>query len=161
MSLDVRTITKAEVGAWVDAMRRGFLDGPAPDSTEADQRAATVDFDHTWGAFDGDRVVGTLRSFDTAFSVPGGEVPATALTHVTVTATHRRRGLLTRMITADLTACARRGDAVSVLVSAEYPIYGRFGYGPAADGVRYEVDAVGVGFTRDVGGSVEPVDRDT
>jgi predicted acetyltransferase len=94
-------------------------------------------------------------------AVPGGQtVSATALTHVTVSATHRRQGLLTRMITADLTSCAERGDAVGVLVAAEYPIYGRFGYGPVGDGVRYDIDATSAQFLTDVGGTIEPVDRD-
>ena len=40
------------------------------------------------------------------------------------------------MITADLASCAARGDAVSVLIAAEYPIYGRFGYGAGRRGGR-------------------------
>jgi predicted acetyltransferase len=150
------------VAPWVDAMRAGFLNEPVTSSVEADWRAGFFDLDHTWGAFDGDRVVGTLRSFDTRVTVPGGlDVAATALTHVTVSASHRRQGLLSRMITADLAACAARGDAVSVLVAAEYPIYGRFGYGPAAEGVDYEIDTVGLTVTAPRTGSIETVDRDT
>jgi len=160
MAVDVRTITAPEVGPWVDAMRAGFLNEPVTNPTEAEWRGSFFDLDHTWGAFDGDRVVGTLRSFDTRLTVPGGrDVPATALTHVTVLASHRRRGLLSRMILDDLDACARRGDAVSVLVAAEYPIYGRFGYGPATENVRIEVDTVGLTVTGERSGSVEAVDR--
>ncbi len=162
MAVDVRTITASELPRWVDAMRTGFQSPPAPNPTEAEWRATCTDLDHTWGAFDGDRIVGTLRSFATPFAVPGGvDVDATALTHVTVAATHRRRGLLTRMITADLDSCAARGDAVSVLIAAEYPIYGRHGYGPAAEAVKLVVDAQGIEFTHQPAGSVELVDRDT
>ena len=162
MAIDVRTITASEVAPWIDAMRAGFLNEPVTSTAEAEWRGSFFDLDHTWGAFDGDRVVGTLRSFDTKLTVPGGrDVPATALTHVTVLASHRRRGLLSRMILDDLDACARRGDAVSVLVAAEYPIYGRFGYGPATEGVRIEVDTVGLTVTGDRSGSVETVDRAT
>ena len=162
MSVEVRTIRASEVSPWVDTMRAGFLNDPVTTSDEADWRATFFDLDHTWGAFDGDRVVGTLRSFDTRVSVPGGgDVAATALTHVTVSASHRRQGLLSRMLTADLVSCAERGDAVSVLVAAEYPIYGRFGYGPAAEGVDFEIDTVGLTVTGEQGGSMEVVDRDT
>jgi predicted acetyltransferase len=162
MAVDVRTIRAPEVAPWVDAMRAGFLNDPATSSDEADWRATFTDLDHTWAAFDGDRVVGTLRSFDTRLSVPGRrDVAATALTHVTVSASHRRQGLLSRMITADLASCAERGDAVSVLVAAEYPIYGRFGYGPAAEGVDFEIDTVGLKVTGPRTGSIEVVDRDT
>ncbi len=63
------------------------------------------------------------------------------------------------MITSDLASCASRGDAVSVLIAAEYPIYGRYGYGPAAESVELTLDAT-VTFTTDRIGSVELVDRD-
>jgi predicted acetyltransferase len=162
MPADVRTIRAPEVASWVDAMRAGFLEGPAPTTEEAEWRGTFFDLAHTWAAFDGDRVVGTLRSFDTRMTVPGDrDVSATALTHVTVAGSHRRQGLLSRMITADLAACAERGDAVSLLVAAEYPIYGRFGYGPAVEGVRLDIDTVGLTVTGERTGSVEAVDRDT
>jgi predicted acetyltransferase len=73
---------------------------------------------------------------------PGGAgLAANALTGVTVHATHRRRGLLTRMITADLAEAKERGDVVSTLIAAEYAIYGRFGFGPAARGASWRVNA--------------------
>jgi predicted acetyltransferase len=162
MSVDVRTIELDEVARWVDAVRTGFLDPPAPDTSEAEFRAAHIDFDHTWAAVDGARIVGTLRSFDTTLAVPGNRVvSAAALTHVTVSASHRRRGLLSQMITADLRSCADRGDAVGTLVAAEWPIYGRFGYGAAAEAVRLDVDTRGLVIDGDRTGSVELVDRDT
>ncbi len=65
------------------------------------------------------------------------------------------------MITADLRSCAERGDAVGTLVAAEWPIYGRFGYGPAAESVRLDVDTSGLVIHGDRTGSVELVDRDT
>ena len=65
------------------------------------------------------------------------------------------------MITADLRSCAERGDAVGTLVAAEWPIYGRFGYGAAAESVRLDVDTRGLVIHGDRTGSVELVDRDT
>jgi len=118
-----------------------------------------VDLERTWGAFKSDRVVGTLRSFSTAFTVPGpAEVQVAALTNVTVAPTHRRQGLLTEMITADLRASAARHEAIGILIASEYPIYGRFGYGPAIEGASYSVDLKSVRFLRPEGGTVELVD---
>ena len=57
--------------------------------------------------------------------------PRRGLTNVTVSATHRRRGLLNRMMAPDLDVAKEQGEAASILIAAEYPIYGRFGYGPA------------------------------
>lgn len=142
--LDVRRITDAEVPAWVEANNAGFHRHGRDGEVEA--RRPALDLDRTWGAFDGDRVVGTLRSFATELTVPGSAsggrtVPAAALTNVSVIPTHRRKGLLTRMLTADLTAAAARGEAVGILIASEYPIYGRYGYGPAADEVTWTIDA--------------------
>jgi predicted acetyltransferase len=81
--------------------------------------------------------VATLESEHRTLTVPGHDgatelVTADAVTSVTVAATHRRQGLLTRMLSESLRAARDRGDAISMLVSAEWPIYGRFGYAPAA-----------------------------
>lgn len=68
--------------------------------------------------------------------VPGGSVPCSGLTWVGVHPAHRRRGLLTSMIGTHLERSLARGEVVSALFAAEASIYGRFGYGSAADQVR-------------------------
>jgi predicted acetyltransferase len=121
-----------------------------------------VDLERAWGAFDGGHVVGTLRSFATAFTVPGPEeLPVAALTSVTVAPTHRRQGLLTEMITSDLRASAARGEPAGILIASEFPIYGRFGYGPAVEAAAYSVDLSAVRFLQPDEGTVEMVDLAT
>lgn len=95
-----------------------------------------------WGFRDGGQWVATLATEERRLSVPGtgiatNELVVDALTAVTVAATHRRRGLLTRMIGESLTAAKERGDAVSILIAAEWPIYGRYGYATAVDDASY------------------------
>src|SRR5271167_2392590 len=108
MPVDVRTIDAGDAEAWVRCMTFGFLYQMAPG--EPGYRLAGMDLDRTWGAFADGTVVGTLRSFATPLTVPGpSEVPAAALTNVTVAPTHRRQGLLRDMITRDLRAAADRG----------------------------------------------------
>ena len=153
MTVDVRPINEAEVPAWVESMRNGFL-GHAPEG-EAEFRRPHLDLGRTLGAFDGERVVGTLRSFTTSMTVPGGAVTCAALTNVTVASTHRRQGILTSMLNRDLAESVERGEIVGALIAAEYPIYGRFGYGPAVETQDLDVDArVAWRVPRD-GGSVE------
>ncbi len=41
------------------------------------------------------------------------------------------------MLDAAMVAAQDRGDAVSILISAEWPIYGRFGYAPATQSADY------------------------
>src|SRR5579872_7365673 len=98
MSLEVRTIDASDIYGWVGCMGMGFL--TSHDEGYAEYILGDMDLARTWGSFDGDTAVGTLRSFPTRVTVPGpSPLPANALTNVTVAPTHRRRGLLTRMIT--------------------------------------------------------------
>ena len=90
-------------GAWVHAP-------VSPAEGDHEFRRGHTELDRAWAAFDGTSVVGTLRSFPTPLTLPGGaSVTSAALTAVTVTATHRRQGLLTRMITGDLDSVRRQG----------------------------------------------------
>jgi predicted acetyltransferase len=153
----VRTIGAAEIDAWARQRSVGFLGHVAEGTGEF--LLGIVDLDRTWAAFDDGAIVGTLRSFATELTVPGpAGVPAAALTNVTVAPTHRRRGLLSRMIAEDLRRSAERGEAVGILIASEYPIYGRFGYGPAVEGATWSVGTAGLRFLSVTEGSVELVE---
>ena len=103
--------------------------------------------ERTLGAFDGGRCVATFRSFAQELTVVGGRlVPADAISNVTVTSTHRRRGLLTRMMARDLAAAKERGDVVATLIAAEYPIYGRYGFGPATNATEWTIEVPRAGL---------------
>lgn len=81
--------------------------------------------------------------------MPGGAaLPVDAVTAVTVNSTHRRRGLLSRMMRSDLAAARERGSLAAILVAAEYNIYGRFGFGPATRGHGWRVDVLRSGGLR-------------
>ncbi|MXM67528.1 GNAT family N-acetyltransferase [Streptomyces sp. HUCO-GS316] len=139
--IDVRPITEAEFTDWLRAVNTGFLREPTPSKTELEARRTQFAPGRYLGAFDGDRCVATFRSFAQELTAVGGTpVPADAITGVTVTATHRRRGLLTRMMAQDLAAAKERGDVVATLIAAEYPIYGRYGFGPATWMTEWTVD---------------------
>ncbi|MEV6649009.1 GNAT family N-acetyltransferase [Streptomyces sp. NPDC051219] len=147
MSLDVRTVTHAEFPDWLRALNTGFLRPPLVTDEEVEARRAHTDLSRTQGAFDAGRCVATFRSFTQQLTAVGGAaLPASAVTNVTVSPTHRRRGLLSRMMAADLAAAKERGDIVSTLIAAEYPIYGRYGYGPAAWTTEWEVDVPRAGL---------------
>ena len=157
MTVEIRTVEHDELPAWQAAMRVGFHQPRADagrDRAWLDQWAEEVDWARIHGAFDDGRVVATYRSFATALTVPGGEVAADAITNITVSPTHRRRGVLSTLVAADLAAAAERGDAVAILIASEYPIYGRYGFGPATDIADYMVDPRRARFAR--GGAGEP-----
>ncbi|MEU9442349.1 GNAT family N-acetyltransferase [Streptomyces sp. NPDC048304] len=129
---DVRTVTEAEFEDWQRAVSTGFLRPPVMPAEQLEARRALFVPGRLLGAFDGGRCVATFRSFAQEVTAVGGAaVPADAVSGVTVSPTHRRRGLLTRMMSRDLAAAKERGDVVATLIAAEYPIYGRYGFGPA------------------------------
>jgi predicted acetyltransferase len=156
---EIRAITPDEHADWAATMASVFLAEP-PSPAERELTRQTIDFSRARGAFDATgRVVATCRSFPTTLTVPGGTAPPThALSNVTVLPTHRRQGLLTGMLEADLADAVERGEPVSALIAAEWPIYGRFGYGPAVQRVAYEVDTRSAAFVHGGGGTVAIVE---
>ncbi|PID54583.1 MAG: GNAT family N-acetyltransferase [Micrococcales bacterium] len=81
----------------------------------------------------GERWVATVSSYDQQLTVPGGIVRVAAVNNVTVAPDFRRTGLMTRMLTDQLTDVAGEGIPVASLWASESGIYGRFGYGHAVD----------------------------
>jgi predicted acetyltransferase len=140
----VSSIPAEEIPGWARGMEATYLRDPEGRATRAriDQLARVWDPGRAWGARDRGRWVATLRTETRTLSVPGlrgatGDLRVDALTGVTVAATHRRRGLLSRMLGESLRVAGERGDPLSILIAAEWPIYGRFGYAPATLGAHY------------------------
>ncbi|MBI3751949.1 MAG: GNAT family N-acetyltransferase [Chloroflexi bacterium] len=159
MPTEVRPIGDAELPAWFEAASSVFFMWPwgEPQAT-ADFRKAHMDLDRTRAAFDGDRIVGTFRTFPTPLTVPGGgSLTASAVTAVTVRSTHRRRGILSAMQADDIARASAAGEAVGVLIASEWPIYGRYGYGPATWRGRWTLRTRAARFKADPIGTVEVV----
>ncbi|WP_213453366.1 GNAT family N-acetyltransferase [Rhizomonospora bruguierae] len=92
-------------------------------------------------ATDGGEVVAHAAAFTRDLTVPGQVVPAAHVTMVGVAATHRRRGLLRRMMERQLREVRDAGhEPIAVLWASEGRIYPRFGYDSAARHVTYEID---------------------
>ncbi len=140
-AIELRSITESSLGVWGAAVSVGFLRSGGSGDQATEYRRMRLHPDRTVGAFEAERCVGTLRSFPTELTLPGGALlPVSAITGVTVTQTHRRRGLLTRMMDRELAACGGRGEAAAILIAAEYNIYGRFGFGPSTRAHGWEID---------------------
>lgn len=147
MSADLRTITASDYPHWLRAVHSGFLRPPVVTDEEVASRLSHTNLPRTRGVFEGGRCVATFRSFAQELTVVGGAtVQSDAVTNVTVSPTHRRRGLLSRMMAVDLAEAKERGDVVATLIAAEYPIYGRYGFGPATWATEWEVDVPRAGL---------------
>jgi predicted acetyltransferase len=74
-------------------------------------------------------------------TLPGlTSIPVAGVTAVGVASTHRRRGLLTRLMDRQLDDVAARGESVALLTASESVIYGRFGYGWATSHAQAAIE---------------------
>ncbi|MEU9876256.1 GNAT family N-acetyltransferase [Streptomyces phaeochromogenes] len=164
--IDIRPIHEDEIRDWTRALHTGFQLPPTVSDADVRDRNTYIVPARTLGAFDGTRCVATFRSFPQQITAVGGSpVAADAISNVTVTATHRRRGILTRMMAKDLAAAKERGDTVATLIAAEYPIYGRYGFGAATTAAEWTIDVPRAGLDPrwsgpDDGGRIDLVDGD-
>ena len=134
----VNPVCADEIPGWARALATTFLGDPHGPGVERRIELLRHSWEpgRAWGVRDGGRWVATLRTEDRLLSIPGDagttrELVVDALTNVTVAATHRRRGLMAAMLRSALRAARDRGAPLSILIAAEWPIYGRFGYAPA------------------------------
>lgn len=121
------------------------LDGWAFATSLTDEQLLGLESPLTWDrtrgveADDGELVAMHASYPFSTFPVPGARTPVSGLTWVGVHPGHRRRGLLRAMIDDHFTRSLARGEAVSALFAAEPGIYGRFGYGLAAQDLRLKI----------------------
>jgi predicted acetyltransferase len=79
-----------------------------------------------------DRIVGVTGHYRfSSMTVPGGSLAVPGVTFVSVSPTHRRRGVLRALMDRQLRDFAAEGAPAAILTASEGGIYGRFGYGPA------------------------------
>ncbi|MEY2432044.1 MAG: hypothetical protein QOC92_1769 [Acidimicrobiaceae bacterium] len=99
-----------------------------------------IEFDRMLGVADGDQLVASAGVYSLDLTVPGGNtVPMAGVTWVACLPSHRRRGILRKMMKFQLDDVARRGEAIAGLTASEAVIYGRFGYGVATQFVEAKV----------------------
>lgn len=138
MTFRVRTVR--DLGEQLAALAAiGHYFGWTPTPEEAGRFQRLLPFDRMHAVLDDDRIVAGAGAFPLALTVPGGTLPCAGVTLVGVLPSHRRRGLLRRMMDAQLRDVRGRGEAIAVLWASEETIYGRFGYGLAS--LSYNVDA--------------------
>lgn len=138
MAIDFRPITPEEMPTFLGRIMRGFGEDlstdPEEQEREVDRLLATLPVDRTMCAFDDADLVGTLGAFPFQLTVPGAaELPMAGTTVVTVQPTHRRRGVLTTMMRAHLDDAAEHEEPIAGLWASESAIYGRYGFGSAAE----------------------------
>lgn len=162
MALRIRTTRNAAEYASAIGAIGHYFGGPwTTEDTERFGRIMPAERMHA--AFDGDAVVGGAGSYPLELTVPGGQLACAGVTVVGVLPTHRRRGILDRMMRAQLADVRERGEPLAALWASEETIYGRFGYGLATQDVMIRAPRVHAALRLDLPsrtGTARLVDHD-
>jgi predicted acetyltransferase len=127
----LRPAEASELGAYWDVAATAFgWQDPSEDMGE--WLGTLLGPARSMAAFEGDAIVGVAGAFPFRMTVPGGEVDAAGVTLVGVLPSHRRRGILTRLIGRLLHDASAAGEPVAYLWASEDQIYQRFGFGMGA-----------------------------
>ncbi len=138
--LEIRPIGEDEYDPWARAVALQF--GETVDDDELAAHAVRSERERSYGCYEAGRIVGTAANITFTMGLPwAAPVPCAGLTAVGVNPTRRRRGILTALMKRTLDDAVSREEPFAALYASEAGIYGRFGYGPAAPAVGYEIDA--------------------
>lgn len=134
----IRVATAEDWDAISDLLGNVFHHTMSPE--ERDVEGSVFEPERSLVADDAGTVAGHAAAYTRELTVPGAVLPAAHVTLVGVLPTHRRRGLLTRMMQRQLREIAAAGrEPVAVLWASETKIYQRFGYGHAGPRLRMTV----------------------
>lgn len=121
-------------GQWLALARSdGRSFGASYTTDEIARQRTLMDLGRFRVAVDNGHVVGGAGSYEFAMTMPGGTaIPTGGVTWVSVEVTHRRQGLLRRLMDAVHDDIDGRDEPLAALTASEGGIYERFDYGIAS-----------------------------
>ncbi|HEX6343244.1 GNAT family N-acetyltransferase [Umezawaea sp.] len=139
MNFSIRTLGDEEYRSFADLVATASNFDPV--ESDADRTRALYDLDRVHGVFDDGELIGTAAVLTRAVTVPGGGVrPVAAVTGVGVKHGHRRRGVLSALMRTQFHGLHDGGrEPFAALWASEASIYGRYGYGVAAQYASVQV----------------------
>lgn len=120
-------------------MHVAFAEGITDEDWEREK--ITLPAQRALAAFDDGRAVALAGAYEFDLTIPGGQLPCAGVTFVGVQPTHRRQGILRRLMTQQLADVREWGESIAALWASEAAIYGRFGYGLAAPSTTLKADS--------------------
>ncbi|MCU1646349.1 MAG: family N-acetyltransferase [Nocardia sp.] len=128
--ITLRSATESDWPAILELAEVCF--GMRYDQSEIENIPGLFPIDRAIVAVDEGRIVGHTVDRTMTVTVPGAAtVQAAGVSAVTVAPTHRRRGILRALYTAQHERTEAEGIPLTIFTASEGTIYGRFGYGPA------------------------------
>jgi predicted acetyltransferase len=138
VAYELRPISIDEIDGFSQTNASAF--GWEPNAEMMAENLAIFEFDRTLATFDGPEIVSTTAIYSFHLTVPGNTLPTAGVTWVAVKPTHRRRGILRNMMQRQLRDVRERKEPLAALWASESVIYGRFGYGLAAQNCELTID---------------------
>lgn len=137
---DIRVLDDSQTRT-AHGLFRGTLHYPPAPDDKWEKVADSYVPGRSFGAFDGEDMIGTAQSWAAELAVPGGAaVPMAAVSRVGVRTDWTRRGVLSALIREQLAAFREAGEITATLRATEGRIYGRFGYGVATRAMTVKFD---------------------
>jgi predicted acetyltransferase len=133
MTHELRPVDRSDADAFYRATWQAF--GGVPDEEALALGAEQFEPDFALAVYDHGRIVATAGAYPLEITLPAGPgrpyptMPVPGVTAVGVVPTHRRQGLLSRLMHHQLADLRDRGYPISILLASESIIYGRYGYG--------------------------------
>jgi len=123
--LEMRQVTAAEFAEWVRVEARAYGNRL---NADPENLRPHFDLDRSIVVLDGKQIVGGAHSHLQRLSIPGGESVIAGVANIEVQPTHRRQGIMTRMMHHQLKDVYERGEPLAGLFASESVIYGRFAF---------------------------------
>jgi predicted acetyltransferase len=146
----IRVPAADEVRGFMAPLRDAYAE-PFSDP-EVESWLQVIEPDRWLGVVEGsasDAVLGAASANSVHLTVPGGELPAAAVTGVGTRPDRRRQGILSALMRRQLDDVRERGEPLAILWASEAAIYPRFGYGLAVMDGYFEVATGRTAFGRD------------
>ena len=143
--LEMRSVTTDEFVRWLHAEARAH--GNRLDHDPEELRPH-FDLDRSIAVFDQGKIVGGAHSHRLEMSIPGASSVIAGVANIAVQPTHRRQGLMTRMMHHQIKDLHERGEPLAALFARESIIYRRFGYGIGSLHERWMIERQYNGYAR-------------
>ena len=143
--LEMRTVAPDEFVQWVRVEARAY-----GNRLDADPEVLRphFDLDRSIAVFDQGNIVGGAHSHRLEMSLPGASTVVAGVANIAVQPTHRRQGLMTRMMHHQIEDIHERGEPLAALFARESLIYRRFGYGIGSLYEQWTIDRQHNGYAR-------------
>ena len=143
--LEMRPITADEFVQWVRVEARAYGNRLNIDPEVLRPR---FDLARSIAVFDQGSIVGGAHSHRVEMSIPGASAVIAGVANIAVQPTHRRRGVMARMMHHQIKDIQERGEPLAALFASESIIYGRFGYGIGSLHEQWMIDRQYNGYAR-------------